>query len=75
MSRVGRIRVTRCGSPTPRAPPHRRRVRRYEVRRARMMPDDVEGLASPPTHTVGTTFFDMWLGSLSTNECLSISVV
>ena len=29
----------------------------------------------PPTHTVDTTIFEMWLGSLSTHQGLSIPVV
>ena len=31
--------------------------------------------SSPPTHTVDTTIFEMWLGSLSTHQGLSIPVV
>ena len=29
----------------------------------------------PPAHTVDTTIFEMWLGSLSTHQGLSIPVV
>ena len=29
----------------------------------------------PPTHTVDTTIFEMWLGNLSTHQGLSIPVV
>ncbi len=31
--------------------------------------------SSPPTHTVDTTIFEMWLGNLSTHQGLSIPVV
>ena len=31
--------------------------------------------SGPPTHTVDTTVFEMWLGSLSTHQGLSIPVV
>ena len=31
--------------------------------------------SGPPTHTVDTTIFEMWLGNLSTHQGLSIPVV
>ena len=31
--------------------------------------------SDPPTHTVDTTVFELWLGSLSTHQGLSIPVV
>ena len=49
----------------------------YPYRKANLIegpnPEDKGGFG-PPTHTVDTTIFEMWLGSLSTHPGLSIPV-
>ena len=49
------------------------RVQAFSGRLARMEP--YWAATGPPTHTVDTTIFEMWLGNLSTHQGLSIPVV